>query len=307
MNLSFEKGTPCAQIVGGKYNGQIIYTDLAKEDKNDTKNDPILLLGEEFFSQQKVNNKKLKLDDLVELSNALRSRVTPKNPKLISIYADAIKIFDDKKKTEFKLDVGQMKPVPNPDGRQCLYIAGPSGAGKSTYTSMYCSQWKKMFPDRSIYLFSAVNEDKALDVLEPSRIAIDATLNESKLQPENFRDSLVIFDDIDVIPDKKLRDEVFRIQDQLLQTGRHTNTYVVSTSHQLVNYNKTKILLGEAHQITVFPNGSNLTEPFRRFLEKHCGFSKAIIKKISELKSRWITVNKAYPQYVLFETGIFIC
>lgn len=307
MQLSFKSGKPVAQVCGGPMDGQLIYIDQVKDDDKFDGNDPIELLGEEFFRERKVDNKRLKVDDLIELSQAIKEATPPKNPKLITLYNDAMKIFDVKKTTEFKLSAGILKPVPEIKGRQCLYTSGPSGAGKSTHTSSYAQQWRALFPDNPIYLFSSVAEDKALDKLHPIRIALDPSILENKLQPADFKNSLVIFDDIDVITDKKVKDEVFRIQDQLLQTGRHTNTYVISTSHTLVNYNKTKIILGEAHQITVFPNGTKLNESFKRFLEKHCSFDKKCIAKIEGLKTRWITVNKSYPQYVLYETGIFIC
>jgi Mor family transcriptional regulator len=41
---------------------------------------------------------------------------------------------------------------------------------------------------------------------------------------EELSDSVSIFDDIDVIPNKKVREAVYSLLNQILETGRHTRT-----------------------------------------------------------------------------------
>ena len=55
--------------------GQLIYIDQVKDDDKFDGNDPIELLGEEFFRERKVDNKRLKVDDLIELSQAIKEYV----------------------------------------------------------------------------------------------------------------------------------------------------------------------------------------------------------------------------------------
>ncbi len=65
--------------------------------------------------------------------------------------------------------------------------------------------------------------------------------------------SMVIFDDIDCIPDKKLKLKVFNILQQILQIGRHDDITVCFAAHEVPNRNETKAILSECHSITIFP------------------------------------------------------
>ena len=87
--------------------------------------------------------------------------------------------------------------------RQILYITGCSGSGKSTYTRKYLEQYKKQYKNNPIYLFSSLTEDKSLDAIKPKRIIMDASLVEDPIDIEDLENSCAIFDDIDVISQKK--------------------------------------------------------------------------------------------------------
>jgi len=104
--------------------------------------------------------------------------------------------------------------------REIIYMTGPSGSGKSTYTRKYLEQWKKKNKDKEIYMFSSLPEDESLDV-KPQRIRLDSSIYEDPIEVEDFKDSVVIFDDIDVISDKKIRDAVYNILNKVLEIGRH--------------------------------------------------------------------------------------
>ena len=97
-----------------------------------------------------------------------------------------------------------------------MYITGPSGSGKSTYTRTYLEQWKKKHKDKDIYMFSSLPEDESLDAIKPQRIKLDASIHEDPIDVEDLKDSVVIFDDIDVISDKKVRDAVYNILNKVL-------------------------------------------------------------------------------------------
>ena len=78
-------------------------------------------------------------------------------------------------------------------------MTGPSGSGKSTYTRKYLEQWKNKNKDKDIYMFS-----ESLDDVKPQRIKLDSSIYEDPIEVEEFQDSVVIFDDIDV--EQSLRD-----------------------------------------------------------------------------------------------------
>ena len=230
------------------------------------------------------------------------------NNKIVSVTAtldekdDLIKPFNCLKLT----DGGKFQQVPDPETeRQILYITGASGSGKSTYTANYIKSYKKMFPTNPIYCFSALKDDESLDVVKPERIMIDDTLWKDPIDVSEFKDSLVVLDDIDVISDKKQREAVYNVMNQILEVGRHFRITCVITNHLSTNGKDTRRVLNEAHTITWFPfSGSNVG--LKRLLEDYCGLDKKTIKYIKSLKSRWATLCKHYPNVVFTEKDIWL-
>ena len=100
-------------------------------------------------------------------------------------------------------------------------IRGVSGSGKSTYTRKYLEQYKKKFKSRPIYLFSSLPSDESLDKVGPKRIKLDETLHTDPIKVDELSESICIFDDIDVISEKKVREAVYDILNQVLEIGRH--------------------------------------------------------------------------------------
>ena len=121
----------------------------------------------------------------------------------------------------------ELQLVPNTKTeRQCVYICGQSGSGKSYFTTNYVRQYKKSFPKRDIYVISSIDEDKSIDSLKPKRInVLHPDFMSDDFTSEDFKDSLVIFDDVDVFP-TKIRKKVLSIVNNILQIGRHFNVSV---------------------------------------------------------------------------------
>ena len=140
---------------------------------------------------------------------------------------------DDKKQAhhsfnEFDLspnDTDYFQQVPNPLSERCiLYVTGASGSGKSYYIKNYANEFKKMFPKRDVYLFSSVSDNSSIDKVKSlKRIKLSPELLQDELTAEDFKNSLVIFDDCDCITDKKMKQKVQAIQNSILETGRHCN------------------------------------------------------------------------------------
>ena len=105
--------------------------------------------------------------------------------------------------------------------RDILYITGCSGSGKSTHTRKFIVQLKKAKKDIPIYLFSALPDDESLDSVKPLRIQLDESLIEDPIDINEFADNAVLLDHIDVIPDKKIREAVYKIMNMGLEIGRH--------------------------------------------------------------------------------------
>jgi energy-coupling factor transporter ATP-binding protein EcfA2 len=117
---------------------------------------------------------------------------------------------------------------------EIIYICGPSGSGKSTLTSNYLTQYKKKYPENPIYIFSALSKDDVLDKIPGiKRIQINKALLSDPLSADDFQDCCRIFDDIDVLGDKKVREEVLKIANQILEIGRHFRTTAIFTNHPI--------------------------------------------------------------------------
>lgn len=220
---------------------------------------------------------------------------------------DLPKEIVDKHKEKLSLQLsiyeGFMTPVPNiEEDRDVLYIAGPSGSGKSTYTRRYMINYLKVYPDNKIFIFSCVPKDKAFDDLPNIvRIPIDDSL--IHINMEDLKDSCCIFDDIDVVPSELVRKILQNLRDRTLEIGRHNHITVCATSHQLLNYKATKVLLNEATSVTVFP-GSGSSYHIKNFCKNHCGLDNKAIAKVLALPSRWVTFVRRSPMCVLHEKGI---
>lgn len=229
---------------------------------------------------------------------------------VISIVADKQEIRDNDIRVaeRYKLPEGNAKFQQVPDTtreRDILYICGPSGSGKSTYVVAYCKEYKKAYPKRPIYVLSSLEEDETLDQVKGlKRIKLDDRMISEPLQPNLFMESLVIADDTDVIGDKKLRDAVIQLINQILEIGRHFKTSLIMTNHLSTAGRDTRRILNEAHSITYFPH-SGAVRGIMYLLEEYCGIDKKTAKTIKKLGSRWATVFKNYPMYVMTEHDIF--
>lgn len=198
--------------------------------------------------------------------------------------------------------------IPDPDTeRQILYVTGSSGSGKSFFTKKYCREFAKVFPKRPIYIISSVDTDKSVDDiknLKRIKIKTPEFMTEDFVIGD-FKDSLVIFDDVDCITDKKLRIKVNAILGMILETGRHTNTYCIYTSHLATAGNDTKRILNESHSITFFPRtmGGRM---MKYLCEGYLGLDKKEIDHLKKITSRSITIMKTYPKVVVGDKDIFL-
>jgi hypothetical protein len=197
--------------------------------------------------------------------------------------------------------------IPNPKTeRQVIYITGQSGSGKSYWMAQYGNEYHKMFPKKSIYLFSSLNDDKSIDAIKGlKRIKIGPELLNEELTAEDFKDALVIFDDTDCITDKAMRNKVNKIMGSVLETGRHFNTYCIVSSHLACAGADTKRILNEAQKIIFFPASIGAAK-LKYLLESYSSLDKEQQKKLKKLKSRWICIEKSYPPVVISQKDIFL-
>ena len=184
------------------------------------------------------------------------------------------------------------------------YITGPSGAGKSTQTRSFCENYTKMYPKNKIYLFSKLEDDPSLDgVKNLLRVKIDDQMldPETRFDAADFKDSMVIFDDTDRIPNKKHLVALNKLKDDIYTNGRHYNTGLINTTHRACGGSSTQTALDESHFITVFLNSG---QNYDRLLSHYLDLTKKEIEKVKSFDSRWITIMRGHPQIIFTEHEI---
>ena len=205
-----------------------------------------------------------------------------KNDKKIISLSDADESNGFK---NIRLKEGKFSHIPNTDQeRDILYITGPSGSGKSWYANTYIKNYKKTYPKNNIYMFSPVVEDESISS-DIKRVKLDDRMVTDPLKIGELAESLVIFDDIDVIKDKKLREAIYGLLNEVLEVGRHIKVSCIITNHLPTNGKETRRMLNEAHSITYFPAAGSKVQ-LNRLLEQYIGMDKKDIKILSFRKPR---------------------
>lgn len=270
--FSLKKGRPIAKIIGGNLNNKIIYIKK-EEDKQ------------------------------------CCDYCSPKCAKKRCCRDCKLCFCEDEGLDVIEIKNGKLLPLPNIEVRDITYICGPEGSGKSYYAGKFCSAFLNIFPDKEFYVFSRKDEDPAIDFLKPVRIKIDESLiNEPiDLTKELTSGALVLFDDVNTIQNDKLKKEVDKLIADILEVGRSFGVYIVITNHLIIPNEKkmARTILNSCHSITVFPK-SGTSQQITYALKTYCGMSKEQVEDVLNLPSRWVTIYKKYPLYVMYETGCYL-
>jgi type II secretory pathway predicted ATPase ExeA len=116
----------------------------------------------------------------------------PNSNLLLSIESNEDNVINYLK--ELKLKPKQhFQIIPNINvARDILYVVGASGSGKSYFTRQFADQYRKLYPKRKIFLISSLTEDNSIDKIKDLKLT---PFLADDIQAEDFKDSLVIFDD----------------------------------------------------------------------------------------------------------------
>jgi len=189
--------------------------------------------------------------------------------------------------------------------RGVYYICGMSGSGKSFFCNSLIEQYKKIYKNRSVYLFSLIENDPSISSKAVKRVKMDQKFIDTSFELSDFKDSMVIFDDIDTVRSKPIKNKIFHILDTLLQCGRHVNCSVVYMSHIACAGSQTKMILNESNYITIFPKTLG-ARSLRYLLQEYIGMDKKQIKKVKSLDTRAVTIIKTYPSVILYDQGAYL-
>ena len=212
----------------------------------------------------------------------------------------------------------EVQPIPCDREREIGYIVGPSGSGKTVFLVSYVIEYMSMFEDRNVFIFTGVDaKDPAYepimrDPIMGARItfaAIDSSILDKDLKPDEFKECLVVFDDTSAIMDKKIKEKVDNFMVRLCDVGRHHRTTVVVTNHLECEFSSKflKKVVTESHFVATFPTHNSETG-LNRLLTTWCGLSKKDIARIKDLgqNSRWVYLRKSGIRYLLSSRGGYI-
>jgi energy-coupling factor transporter ATP-binding protein EcfA2 len=296
-----DKARPIARVKGGNNDGDILYLN-ENGSKDARKQMKRTIDRSKYASMLKEMKPAEKTKTFVRLEEALHRGTEPssmdeKEP-VKGVYERMWKDSHSDKTIELD-DEGQFELLPNPDPkkREVWYIAGQSGSGKSYIAKSLASYYKKLFPEREVYLISKLKEDATLDALKfLKRLNIQSFIDDYP-DLDEFKDCLCIFDDYDTLTGDAEK-VVLKLVDDIAIMGRHTNTSMLCLSHYLTNYKKTRLILTEATHIVVYPQSTSY-HAMRYLLKNQVGLDEEDLKRYRKFGSRWICFVKGFPTMMI--------
>jgi len=225
-------------------------------------------------------------------------------------------IRQDLPATTYKTRLNEIISILPSDTPDRIYIAGASGVGKSSFSAQFVLEYHIKYPENKIYMYSTHQAEHAysrlpieyqeLKTLLPDSIPPPGSNSPSNEPPtvQDFKNSLVLFDDVDNLQDKNLQNAVNGLQSDLLANGRKYHVSVMIIAHQLMNYKQTRNILSECYRVVFFPQSSKYH--VNRYLKTYAGIQKSDIDRIMNTRSRWICLQTTVPNIVMAEHDVFI-
>jgi len=226
------------------------------------------------------------------------------------LYLDPTQESNGKKKIEIPFGSNfTLIPDADENKRQVWYIAGMSGSGKSYLAKQLAENYKKMYPDREIYIISKLDNDDTLDSMDFGKennkykpIRVDYTQFADFTPDINaLSNSMIIFDDIDTI-EGKVGKAVHSLAEDIAIMGRKHNSgqgniTMLFLTHYLTNYKKTRLLLNETTHFIFYPQNTSV-HSLRYVLQTHIGLDKNEIKNLRKY-GRWVCIRKGFPSIMI--------
>ena len=310
MSLSFKQtknSRPIAIVDGGNHAGKMVWLS---EDSTliggASEINPCSLVDPSTFRDGKKN---FTQGEINQIHHAIKAGyASPEilaDERLGGLFQKAKGAVSEKAGKEIKLSSGKFQPIPmKVEGqREVLQIGAPSGAGKSFFGSNYANIFHEMSPEYPILLFSRKNEDLQFDKYPfIKRVDLDSVV-EHKFEPEELRNSLLIFDDIETLESPQ-KEAVYALKDDMLITGRSYNIPMLLITHLTRAGHQTRIDNNESTGTVVFKHGNAMHN--RALLKDYIGLDKKTVDRILASNSRWMMIHKHVPMYCLTEHEVFL-
>jgi hypothetical protein len=145
--------------------------------------------------------------------------------------------------------------------RNVYFISGASGSGKSTYAAKIIKNLQEYYKENKtpkelvIFSLKTKGEDPAFDQFKKAIYINLKELAENELgdlETRYFKNKIVLFDDVDILP-KKILLVVQHVQSLMLELGRSYNIDTIVIHHAANNRSQTKLILQEVRSVILFP------------------------------------------------------
>jgi DNA replication protein DnaC len=208
----------------------------------------------------------------------------------------------DKDFVSLKSGSFQVIPTNNTNDPDTIYLAGSAGVGKSFWVAKYLVEFKRYYPKYKIYLFSQKLQDKHLDELIHKRIPL-AQIEDAQFEISDFKNCLLIFDDIDSIDDKKINKATYNLVQLILEVGRSSGIFTILTSHLASDREKTKRILNRCTAFVFFKKSSGKNICYA--LENYMNFKAKEIKELMRFQTRTYVIFRQCPQIIMTDQSLF--
>ncbi len=322
LNKAGKRTKSIAFVRGGEYDGDVINInpDLTSmnpalmEDYSEFEQEqgyqPVVPSNDfEYQVMKKTNGKKISLKEYKEIKKkTAEENKSIIGPRLVLNPMDNSRIY-------------LLLSVTTND---VISIFGKKGSGKSTFANDIANIYRELFPNNEIYLFSRILEDKSIEAkkLNITRLPIDINLLDMDINFDDFRPSLVIFDDIDglqTLYDEKgkkgqklgqrLYSKINQLQNDLIRLGRDHDgkgdIHNVHIRHMLYEHGgKTKMMLNGSTCVIIFPNGIDHAHLEKFFRER--SIDKMMKEKLRNVRWFGYCNHPNVPTFVFGEKFIYI-
>ena len=239
----------------------------------------------------------------------------------VDIFGTQIKLSDPNSKLVI------MPPESNPRGGKIddadresnfHYATGPQRCGKTYTATEIATLYHEFNPRSQIVLISPVNDNKnlkklgvkVLNCVDPEKAYANFVDPDTKVQSSMFKNSLVIFDDLEAIQCNKdlknVYEHILSLMNSFLTTGRHQNTSCIIIRHKTCDHNHSTTPLLESKWFHFYPGGPD--RDIRYTLKHYCGYNAKQISDFIALgdTNRRVSTFNHRPQSVVAENVAYI-
>lgn len=337
--LSFDHGQAIAHGLDVHGNRVLTIHITPEQEKPDIEVDSIeeLIDDDDFAQITKVM--RLTATEVKLLRKVLKTgKIEALNDRLKLALISLKELAERKLKTHLNFgksdEVDRIIPVIGGGGfDRSIFLTGPSGSGKSFLAKEIM---KNDVKNRPIVVFSKIDDDESLKDLKKLKLTkrsfssekdgiSDADIKKEVGQPrmikirlqteddllnlpsnEELKDCVCLFDDIDAFP-QEISAFLHEYRNSLLECGRHHNIMVLSTSHQLYNWARTRVILNESELVCLFPHSNKRTSMM--FLRDRMGLGKQeVLNIVNEAmdSGRCLICKLSAPNIIMHNKGIIL-